>query len=283
MTRRSPSNGTTAARDGNLTLSLHEGDNGSHVVKLQRRLKKLGFNPGKIDGDFGPATAAALLAFQKSENLLADGIAGPRTLMALGITHKADLPSAIPGVTPRIVTQIFPYTPVDNIKTNLPFVLDALVNVHMEDKPMVLMALATIRAETESFKPVSEGLSRFNTSPGGHPYDLYDNRRDLGNQGAGDGERYKGRGFIQLTGRANYEKYGKALGLGNQLLDNPDLANDPTTAAALLAIFLKDKERSIKEALLENDMRRARRLVNGGSHGLARFSDAYLKGESLIV
>ena len=150
------------------------------------------------------------------------------------------------------------------------------------DKPMVLMALATIRAETESFEPISEGQSRFNTSPGGHPFDLYDHRRDLGNIGPGDGERFKGRGFIQLRGRANYQRYSAALGLGRQLVDQPDLANDPAIAARLLSSFLKDKERAIKEALLEKDLKWARKLVNGGNHGLERFTEAFNTGEALL-
>jgi len=75
------------------------------------------------------------------------------------------------------------------------------------------MALATIRAETESFHPINEGLSKFNTSPGGHPFDLYDHRTDLGNQGKGDGAKYRGRGYVKLTGRFNYQNYGAALGV----------------------------------------------------------------------
>ena len=283
MTTKSRSRPPASVTRVNPPILLREGVEGIEVVRLQQRLLKLGFNPGRIDGDFGPATTAALLAFQKSAGLLADGVAGPRTLAALDLAESADLPSAIPGVTPRVVSQIFPYTPVDHIKTNLPYVLDALVNSQLVDKPMILMALATIRAEAEGFAPVSEGQSRYNTSPGGHPFDLYDFRQDLGNQGDGDGERYRGRGFIQLTGRGNYQKYGIALGLGKRLLDNPDMANEPATAAALLAIFLKDRERSIKEALLDHDLRQARKLVNGGSHGLDRFSDAYRRGESLIA
>jgi peptidoglycan L-alanyl-D-glutamate endopeptidase CwlK len=264
-------------------VTLSEGAQGSDVTKLQKQLKVLGFNPGAADGDFGPATTAALMAFQKSEGLLADGIAGPRTLTALGLGKDDTLPTAIPSVTPVIVSKMFPSTPVDNIKANLPFVLDALVDQGLADKPMVLMALASIRAETEGFEPISEGRSKFNTSPGGHPFDLYDNRRDLGNQGQGDGDRFKGRGFIQLTGRANYQKYSKALGMGNQLVNKPELANEPEIAAALLASFLKDKERAVKEALLAHDLRLARRLVNGGSHGLDRFSDTYEKGNALIA
>jgi len=177
---------------------------------------------------------------------------------------------------------MFPVTPVANISANLPPVLDALVGANMPDKLMVLMALGTIRAETESFQPISEGQSRFNTSPSGHPFDLYDHRQDLGNQGPPDGSRFCGRGFVQLTGRFNYAKYGEALGLADRLVKKPELANQPDIAARILSAFLKDKERPIKEALLESDLKRVRRLVNGGSHGLQRFSEAYAIGDRLL-
>jgi len=55
--------------------------------------------------------------------------------------------------------------------------------------------------------------------------------RILGNRVKGDGERYKGRGYIQLTGRDNYTRAGKALGL--PLVANPELAADPETAAKI--------------------------------------------------
>ena len=199
--------------------------------------------------------------------------------LAEGTTDTA---SAIPNVTVDIVSKMFPGTPVSNIKENLPFVLQALADATLADKNMVLMALATIRAETGNFTPLSEFKSKFNTSPGGHPFDLYDNRKDLGNQGPPDGDNFKGRGYIQLTGRANYQEHGAAIGLGNQLIDNPGLANKADIAAKLLASFLKSKEQRIREALLEGDLKRARRLVNGGSHGLEEFTKAFKTGESLI-
>lgn len=260
--------------------NLQDGSTGAKVKKLQRALKQHGFNPGLIDGDFGPATTAAVIGFQRSEGLLADGIAGPRTQRALGLVEDDSLPNVIPGMTFTVVSRMFPFTVVDNIKTNLPFVRDGLAEKGLVDKPMVLMALATIRAETESFEPIGEGKSKFNTSPGGQPFDLYDNRKDLGNQGKGDGALFRGRGYIQLTGRHNYQKYGQVLGKG--LITDPDLASDPTIAGRLLATFLKDKEMEIKEALIERDLRTARRLVNGGSHGLDRFTDAFDRGDKLL-
>ena len=259
---------------------LKLGSTGKDVERLQKRLQKLGFPPGNIDGDFGPGTQAALIAYQKSKDLLADGVAGPRTLKSLGLVDDDNLPSAIPGVTSQTVSRLFPYTPIGNIKANLPPAMAGLVSFELVDRPMVLVALATIRAETESFEPVAEYKSRFNTSPNGHPFDLYDKRRDIGNRGKPDGERYRGRGYVQLTGRDNYKRYGRQLGI--KLLEKPDLACDPDIAGKILAAFLKDKERVIKEALLDNDLRAARRAVNGGSHGLDRFSDTYQRGLDLI-
>ena len=263
--------------------ALKIGSKGTDVKNLQKRLKELGFNPGAIDGDFGPGAQAAVLAFQKSKGLLADGVAGQSTLFALGLVENSTLPSVVSKVTATMVSKMFPYAPVDNIKKYLPSVLKALEDQKLGDKKMVLMALATIRAETGRFLAIDEGKSKFNTSPGGHPFDLYDNRTDLGNKGNGDGDKFKGRGFVQLTGRSNYTKYSKALGLDTQLVKNPDLANDPEIAARILASFLKDKERRIKEALLDGDLRLARRLVNGGSHGLEDFKEAYNIGNDLIA
>ena len=263
-----------------MSAILKLNSSGPDVAELQRALQAAGFNPGSIDGFFGNGTEAAVLAFQRSEGLAADGIVGPKTASSLSLNTIPSVPSAIPNVTIAVVSTMFPVTPLGNIKLNLPVVLNSLASASLADKMMVLMALGTIRAETESFLPISEGSSRFNTSPSGHPFDLYDNRKDLGNTGPSDGERFRGRGFIQLTGRDNYTRYSKEI--GEDLVTNPESANDPVIAAKLLARFIADRERSIREALAENDLATARRLVNGGSNGLSRFTDAFQKGMQLI-
>ncbi len=259
------------ARNGSFhaPMVLRRGVTGPEVGALQRKLEECGFSPGKLDGQFGAGTEAAVIAFQKSQGLLADGVAGPRTLKALGLAENDDLPSAIPALTVQVVSEMCPAAPLGNIKTNLPPISDALAAERLVDRPMVLMAIATVRAETGVFKPIGEYISRYNTSPNAsHPFDLYDHRRDLGNQG--------------LTGRANYTLYSGTLGLGDRLVRDPEAANDPQIAAKLLARFLKDRERPLKEALIDNNLRQARRLVNGGSHGLAEFAAAFETGLRLI-
>jgi len=268
---------------------LQKGSHGPQVTALQKRLNELGFDTKGIDQTFGTHTRDALIAFQTSEGLPANGIAGPETLTALKLAFDSvgDAagagPSVMPNVTVAAVSKMFPGTPISNITANLPIVIQALADAGLADKDMILMALATIRAETASFEPISEGISHFNTSPGGHPFDKYDNRHDLGNQGPPDGDSFKGRGFVQLTGRANYRQHGAAIGLGNQLIDNPKLANQPDIAAKLLASFLKSKEQAIRNALRLGDLKTARKLVNGGSHGLVQFSSAFNIGKNLIV
>ena len=62
----------------------------------------------------------------------------------------------------------------------------------------------------------------------------------MGNKDAGDGYKYRGRGYIQLTGKEAYEKIGKILGVN--LVSDPDKVNDPSIAAKIVpAFFLKYK------------------------------------------
>lgn len=94
--------------------------------------------------------------------------------------------------------------------------------------------------------------------------DAYEGRVDLGNLRAGDGRRYKGRGLIQLTGRANYRQMGKLLGL--DLESDPHLAADPITSLQIACEYWKS--RKINIAADADDLVRVTRLVNGGLNGL---------------
>lgn len=68
-------------------LYLKRGSSGAFVVTLQTKLLNSGFNPGKIDGNFGGGTEAAVIAFQKSEDLLPDGIVGIETIAKLKLSN----------------------------------------------------------------------------------------------------------------------------------------------------------------------------------------------------
>lgn len=84
--------------------TLAQGSRGSYVTDLQTRLKAQGFNPGAIDGNFGPNTKAAVMAFQKSKGLVQDGIVGVNTWTALGVNCGSTPPGKCPvGTFPHTI------------------------------------------------------------------------------------------------------------------------------------------------------------------------------------
>jgi len=119
--------------------------------------------------------------------------------------------------------------------------------------------LATVEWETAgTFQPIPERGPR-------SYFDRYEGRRSLGNTQPGDGYRYRGRGYVQITGRANYEKYARITGL--DLVNNPDLALDPEVAKFILVHGFKHgvfTGRKIADYINEGktDFVNARRCIN---------------------
>lgn len=161
-------------------------------------------------------------------------------------------------VTPEQISSIT-NCPIRHAQLYLPEILSALSERGALDRPTLIAAIATIGVETGGFCPINEyGGSQYFTK-------LYEGRSDLGNIEFGDGARYHGRGFIQVTGRANYRLYGEKLGLGTQLEDNPELALDPKISANILAEYFVD--RGIPKFAATGNWEKVRRLVNGGLNG----------------
>jgi len=93
----------------------------------------------------------------------------------------------------------------------------------------------------------------------------YENRRDLGNTQPGDGRRYKGRGLIQLTGRANYVAYSKAAGV--DFVANPETLKEPRHAVDVSGWFWDS--RSLNALADADDAIAITKRINGGTNGLA--------------
>jgi putative chitinase len=93
----------------------------------------------------------------------------------------------------------------------------------------------------------------------------YEGRADLGNTMKGDGVRFKGRGLIQVTGRANYKACGAALGL--DLILYPELLEQPMYACRSAGWFWKS--RGLNELADAGDQVKITRRINGGTNGLA--------------
>lgn len=107
---------------------------------------------------------------------------------------------------------------------------------------------------------------------------IYGDRAGLGNTQTGDGARYIGRGFIQLTGRTNYAAAGEALGL--DLVNHPELAEDRANAARIAVWFWT--EHHIGPMARRGDVRGVTRRVNGHHVGLADRERRYRRYRSLI-
>lgn len=95
----------------------------------------------------------------------------------------------------------------------------------------------------------------------------YEGRSDLGNTQPGDGKRFKGRGYIQITGRANYRKYGPMIGVADAV-ENPEKLAEPQNAAKVALAYWKDRvDRNAARKGMPG-MRTVTRNINGGLNGL---------------
>ncbi len=98
----------------------------------------------------------------------------------------------------------------------------------------------------------------------------YAKRNGNGPPESGDGWRYRGRGWLMLTGRSNYRAVGKALGI--DLVKEPDLARDSSIAWQIAVHFFNSRKRAGKTVMEWADLgdtRMVTRIINGGYHGLA--------------
>lgn len=93
----------------------------------------------------------------------------------------------------------------------------------------------------------------------------YEGRADLGNTQPGDGKRFKGRGPLQITGRANYRLYGKLIGI--DIERHPEIAATPSIGLHLALEYWK--QRKLNEFADRDDVEGITRKVNGGLNGFA--------------
>src|SRR5947208_2185381 len=100
---------------------LRQGSSGPDVQDLQQKLKDLGFDPKGLDGNFGAGTKAAVIAFQQSKRLQADGAVGPGTMAALQAATggPGDPAAVVAAVTGSAATSAAAPAPADAPRLNL--------------------------------------------------------------------------------------------------------------------------------------------------------------------
>ncbi len=154
-----------------------------------------------------------------------------------------------------------PVSARDAARRNLPHIVKALEEEKILNENVLAYAMATIQHETaNTFEPIEEFKGRKSS-------------RRLGYEG---GTNYFGRGFIQLTHLRNYKMIGERIGMGDELVKNPDLALQADVAARILAAYFKDF--GIAELATNGNFVDARQLINPDVNGymIAQIAYAYL-------
>ena len=259
---------------------LKVGSTGDLVKKLQ---EKLGAGS---DGSFGPGTEAKLKAWQTANGLTADGIAGPATLAKLGISESV-APVAAPAVA--IPASSFKLAALkghvpDAVLAQIP---DTAAKFNITTPLRLAHFLSQCGHESGGFKAVSENVNysadglkkifgkyfpgNLNESYARNPEKIasrvYADRMGNGNEASKDGFKFRGRGYIQLTGKSNYTNFAKFI--GEDTVANPDLVATKYPLASAAFFFDSNKLWSICDKGADTaTVTAVTKRVNGGTIGL---------------
>jgi len=266
-------------------MLLKLGSTGDDVVKLQN---KLGVDP---IGKFGPKTEAAVKAWQSSNGLTPDGIVGDGTWSKL---FSESIVSA-----PTVITEPAPVKSVGGLKLEglrghipdavIAQIPDTAAKFEINTPLRLAHFLAQCGHESGGFRLTKENLNYsakglvgtfnkyFKTEADAKPYErqpqkianrVYGGRMGNGPESSGDGAKFCGRGYIQLTGKDNYTAFGKSI--------NEDMSANPDKVASSYALLSaawffnknglhKMADGGSSDAVVTSITKR----VNGGTIGLA--------------
>ena len=171
-------------------------------------------------------------------------------------------------LTTAQLSRIWRYAPVARINAQLPYLSASLVRADITTPPRACMYLAQLGHECAEGRYLEELASGA----------AYEGRKDLGNTQPGDGRRFKGRGAIQLTGRANYAAAGADLGL--ELVTHPELAATLPHAFELAAWFWR--KHALNTFGDSCDVETCTRRINGGRNGLAERLAYYERAREVL-
>jgi putative chitinase len=261
-------------------MLLKNGSKGEEVKQLQTLLG-LG-----ADGSFGPMTEAKVKEWQAKNGLTADGIVGPSTWGKMFGAAPVATPVAAPVAIPPSSFKL------DALKGHIPDVViaqipDTAAKFNITNPLRLAHFLAQCGHESGGFKAISENL---NYSTDGlkrifgkyFPGDLaasyarqpekiasrvYGSRMGNGDESTGEGYKFRGRGYIQLTGKSNYTSFAKFI--GEDTVANPDLVATKYPLASAAFFFDSNKLWSIcDKGADEATVTAVTKRVNGGTIGL---------------
>jgi putative chitinase len=264
-------------------MLLKKGDNNENVKLMQQ---KLGIEPAVTN--FGPKTEAAVKAWQSANGLTADGIVGPATWAKI-MGEGASVP------TPIVSAPIAPVggLKLDKLKGHIPdaviaMIPDTAAKFQINTPLRLAHFLAQCGHESGGFKATQENLNYsakglagifkkyFPTEAAAAPYarqpqkiasKVYGGRMGNGPESSGEGYKFRGRGYIQLTGKENYTAFGKSI--GEDMTVNPDVVASKYALLSAAWFFSKNGLHKIAdEGASDTVVTKITKRVNGGTIGL---------------
>lgn len=171
-------------------------------------------------------------------------------------------------ITFEQLRKLTPYSIKARLQTFVDPLNDAMREYDINTRFRAAAFLAQIAHESGSFNYTKEIESG----------DKYEFRKDLGNVYPGDGPKYKGRGLIQITGRANYQEVSKALGM--DFINKPELLCEPSFAAHSAAWWWK--KHGLNEMADKEEFEQITKIINGGLNGYQSRKDFYKKALEIL-
>jgi putative chitinase len=262
-------------------MLLKLGSEGEDVKKLQ---VKLGI---EAIGKFGPKTDAAVKAWQSSHGLTADGIVGDGTWSKM-----------FGGAAPVAVAPAAPIANSGNLKLSklkghipdavIAMIPDTAAKFGINTPLRLAHFLAQCGHESGGFRATQENLNysakglmgifkkyfpnaslaaQYERKPAKIAARVYGGRMGNGNEASGEGYKFRGRGYIQLTGKENYTAFGKSI--GEDILSNPDVVSSKYALLSAAWFFSKNglhkmADSGASDAVVTQITKR----VNGGTIGL---------------
>ena len=265
-------------------MLLKKGDNNENVKLMQ---EKLGISPAVTN--FGPKTEAAVKAWQAANGLVADGIVGPATWAKI-------MGGSAPTPTPTPSTPIASSGPLklEKLKGHIPdavisMIPDTAAKFQINTPLRLAHFLAQCGHESGGFRATQENLNYsakglngifkkyFPTLESAVPYErkpekiankVYANRMANGTEASGDGYKFRGRGYIQLTGKDNYTRFGNAI--GENIVANPDVVSGKYALLSAAWFWSNNGLNKLADGgATDATVTSITKRVNGGTIGLA--------------
>lgn len=160
----------------------------------------------------------------------------------------------IDKVTPTLLYPYFSEAARGRIDENYVYLQNAFKEFQVSDPRLIAITIATLAVEVPGFNAYEEPEASAKQ---------YEGSQLLGNVKPGDGLKFRGRGYVGITGRQNYSAMAKRLGLPS-LLEIPEDAAKPEVASRIALAWIMDRKASYLASIESNDFIRAGRLVRGG-------------------